>query len=251
MVTTLTRRSRETYRPETFPREYFIETLFDYSAGEHVSFLAPTQAGKTTLAFELLDDLARQEFVISKKTPAVILVMKPRDKVVLAWLEKLKDEHGWKRVKNWPPVVRNRSGYMLWPSHTFDPKKDNPRLETQCRKAILDVYRRGGILFADEIYGLTNELDLEDELNALWSRGAGMGSALWATSQRPYSVPQYMFSQPEHLFLAYTPEKRDRIRFSEIGGIEGRAVEEVVMRLPKFHWLYIRRTGPEWCIVGP
>lgn len=234
------------YSIETFSSEDFIGERFNYDRGQHVSFLAPTQAGKTTLAFRLLESIS------DNKRPAVVLVMKPRDPVVQKWLEHLK-QVGWKRVRSWPPITGTRApGYIFWPSHSFDPKKDNPELETKFRKVILDCYRKGNrVLFADEIYGLTKELDLEDELAAIWSRGAGMGCGLWAASQRPYSVPQYMYSQAEHVFLAYTPDRRDRQRFSEIGGIEGRAVEEQVARLPKFHWLYIRRTGPEWCIVGP
>lgn len=234
------------YSIETFTAEEFISERFDYTAGQHVSFLAPTQAGKTTLAFRLLESIA------NPKLPAVALVMKPKDPTVQKWLDHLK-QRGWKRVKVWPPVMGVRApGYIFWPVHKFDPKKDNPELEAKFRKVLLWGYGKGNvIIFVDEVYGLTNELDLKDELNAIWSRGAGMGCGQWATSQRPYSVPQWMYSQPEHIFLAYTPDKRDRQRFSEIGGIEGKAVEEQVLRLPQYHWLYIRRTGPEWCIIGP
>lgn len=240
-------RQSPAYSIETFTREEFVGERFDYQAGEHVSFLARTQAGKTTLAFELLEGIA------NPKLPAVVLVMKPRDKVVQQWLEHLKRDKGWKRVRSWPPVMGTRApGYIFWPTHSFDPDKDDPKLEEAFKKVILDCYKKGNrILFADEVYGLTNELDLRKQLQAIWSRGAGMGCGLWATSQRPYDVPQYMYSQAEHIFLAYAPDRRDRQRFGEIGGIDSKAVEEQVQRLPQYHWLYIRRTGPEWCIVGP
>jgi hypothetical protein len=119
------------------------------------------------------------------------------------------------------------------------------------RRALMGSYKRGNaVLFADEVYGLSKELRLDRELNAIWSRGRSMGCGLWASSQRPYAIPQWAYSSPEHIFLANDPDKRDRDRFREIGGVDPALVEEVTRTLPKFHWLYIRRTGPEMCIVG-
>jgi hypothetical protein len=233
-------------RPESFPRDEFIRERFDYSAGEHVTFLAPTQQGKTTLAFELLEANATTD------VPAVVLVQKPRDTVVRKWLEHLKSEQGWIRTQIWPPspLRKKTRGYILWPSHKHDPDTDNPRIKAIFRRAILDCYKRGNrILFADETYGLSEELDLDDELIAVWSRGGGMGCGLWAATQRPAYIPLWGYSMAEHLFLANDPDRRARIRYGEIGGINPKFVEQQVERLPKYHWLYIRRTGPRVCIV--
>jgi hypothetical protein len=222
---------------------------FDYTAGQHVTFLAPTQAGKTTLAFQLLERTA------SREVPAVVLVQKPKDKVVRKWLDHLKNERGWVKTESWPPnPLRKKSeGYILWPRYTFDPAKDIPKQENIFRRAILDCYKAGNrILFADETYGLTNRLDLDSELISVWSQGSGMGCGLWAASQRPSYIPLWAYSEAEHIFLSATHDKRARMRYGEIGGaINPRFVEEQVLKLPQYHWLYIRRTGPAVCVVQP
>lgn len=233
--------------PLSLPREAFIEEYWDYQAGEHVLFAAPTQAGKTTLAFQLLGETATPEL------PAIVLVMKPRDPTVRKWVDHYKAEDGWREVKTWPPIARGkRSGYVLWPRHSFDIKRDNPELKKQMQQAIKDSYKRGNnILFADEIFGLTNELDLDDDVEAVWSRGSGMGAGVWAATQRPAHIPLLAYSSARHVFLANDPDRRDRIRFGEIGGVDPRFIEEIVKGLPKYHWLYIGRDGPVACIIQP
>lgn len=227
----------------SFPREEFLEERWAYSPGEHVSFVAPTQTGKTTLAFQLFDHSASPEL------PAIILVMKPRDKTVKSLIE----ERHYKVVKDWPPPFakyRKESGWVVWPKHEFDPQKDTETLRRIFRKAILDSYRRGNrILFADEVYGLAKELKLQEELIAVWQRGASMGCGLWAATQKPAFVPTWMYNQAEHVFLGYDPDRRSRQRFAEIGGIDPDFVESNVFSLKEHEWLYIRRTGPVACII--
>jgi hypothetical protein len=232
--------------PVTFPREEFIAERFHYAAGEHVTFLAPTQAGKTTLAFELLEATANTE------VPAIVLVQKPKDPTITEWTNHLQTKN-WIKTKVWPPnpLRKKAPGYILWPDHTYKPEADNTKLREVFRRAILDSYKKGNrILFADETYYLSDRLDLDDELIQIWAQGAGMGCGLWAATQRPAYIPLWGYSQAEHLFLANDPDKRARIRYGEIGGINPKFVEWQTERLPKYHWLYIRRTGPECCIVG-
>jgi len=60
-----------------------------------------------------------------------------------------------------------------------------------------------------------------------------------------------MYSQAEHLFLAFTPDRRDQERFSEIGGVDPDLIIDVVKSLPRYHWLYIRRSDRTMAVVGP
>jgi hypothetical protein len=231
-------------RVETFTRDEFLSQRWRYSAGEHVSFLGPTQSGKTTLGFQLMAESA------TPKLPAEVLVMKPRDSVVASWTKSL----GFRRVKSWPPVpsltAPRPPGYTLWPKPTFDFHRDNATLAREFQKCLQESYRKGNrIIFADEVWGLTNELGLTTELVALWSRGASMGAGLWAATQRPSHVPLWMYSQAHHLFLSYEPDARARDRFAEIGGLDPHLVKATVMALKKYQWLYIRRDGPALCIV--
>jgi energy-coupling factor transporter ATP-binding protein EcfA2 len=232
-------------RAAEFPREEFIEEYWDYAPGEHVTFLGPTGSGKTTLAYELLGNTA------SKELPVVVLVMKPRDATVDKWTRQYK----WKVLRKWPPgpLTGKYAGYVLQPKHSYEPQETNAHLFTQFRRAILDTYndKRNWIVFIDETYGLSDELHMDEEMVTVWSRGRSMGTGIWAATQKPTHIPLWAYSQAEHLFLAHDPDARARKRFGEIGGIDGRYVEEQVQRLDKYQWLYIRRTGPEAAVILP
>lgn len=232
---------------EIVGRDEFLFERFDYSPGQHVTFLGPTQAGKTTLAFGLLRATATPD------VPAYVIVMKPRDRVVDDWGKAAK----FRVIRDYPPPPNltkfvKPPGYIVWPKHTFDenPDVDDRRLGAVFSRTLAGLYKKGNVIvFADEVYGLSKELGLDRRLNTMWSRGASMGCGLWASSQRPYSIPQLAYGSAEHLFLAKDPDKRSRDRYGEIGGVDPELVKELTANLEKYQWLYIRRTGPEICIV--
>lgn len=231
---------------KSFPRQYFLDHLWRYRDGEHVSFLAPTQCGKTHLANQLLAVTATQ------KRPAVTLVMKPRD----ITSKKFARASGYRRIRSWPPGPEMRfwrhppPGYVLWPKHQYDPDIDDPEHYRIFRGAVLDCYKRGGrIVFADEVYSLVHELGLKRELITVWTKGASMDCGLWSATQRPRDVPLHMYSQAGHLFLGNDPDKSSRDRFGEIGGVDPRLVSEAVAQLPRYWWLYIRREDRTMCVV--
>lgn len=230
-----------------FPRSEFLADRWHYRDGQHVTILGPNGWGKTQLAYQLLSETANPE------RQAVVLCMKPKDETVRDFSKAA----GYKVIRQWPPMPSpwqsdKPPGYVLWPRHRFDPDLDNPVLRSEFRKALLDSYRRGHkIVFADEVYGLSEELNLDAELVTLWSRARAMKTGLWAASQRPASIPLWAYSEAEHLFLAKTPDKRARDRYDEIGGVDPGIVKAVTLRLKKFEYLYISRSGPSMCIIGP
>jgi hypothetical protein len=237
------------------PRGNFLRRRFKYKAGEHLSLIAPSQDGKTTLAFQLLEQTARPSL------PATILVMKPRDAVPAAWTRHLE----YVETPSWPPPKKlpwkdKPAGYTLWPPHTFNVAADNDRLTAEFKKALEDRYAKGNnIVFADEVYGIVAELDgLTPALIALWSRGSGMGVGLWTATQRPagsqgHGVPGFMYSNATHLFFSKDPDAKSRQRYGEIGGVDPQLVAATVLKLRKYQFLYIHkgdeRGGPYMCIV--
>lgn len=233
---------------EIVDRAEFLAEMWPagYKRGHHVTLIAPTQNGKTYLAFQLLQHVPQMEH------PPVVLVMKPRDREVSKWIKTLE----YRRVYVWPPLRSiwrgTPPGFALWPRHTFDPDRDDEVMRREFRKAILGRYKQGNsIVMADETYGLVEELKLGREITAVHSRGSGMGLGVWCMTQKPTHIGTWAYSQAEHLFLGHDPDKRARDRFAEIGGVDADVVKHYVARLQKYHWLYIRRTGRRMCIVGP
>lgn len=229
-----------------FDRTEFITRRFDYRAGEHVAFIAPTQSGKTTLGFQLLDQVA------SPQMQAVVLVEKPRDRTV----DKFRKQIPLRLTRSWPPTVSRwvggrPRGYVLWPRTTFDPNRDYSAKYTQFRRAILESYKtkRSRIVFADEFYKLSELYGLSRECIEILASGSSMGCGGWFATQKPSHVPTWLYGNADHLFLAYDPDERNRKRFGEIGGVNPQTVSDAVYNLGQYQWLYIRRRGRVMCII--
>lgn len=233
------------------PRTTFLTDprYWKYRTGDHVSFIGPTGAGKTQLALALL---ARS---VTDERKGYVTVMKPRDKTVGQFMVR----HKWKRILNYPPppnaakvLGETPPGYVVWPTHSQNPEADEARHEAIFRKMHRDLYVKGdAIIFDDEAVSLVREMDLKPDLVRIWTKGRSVGCGLWAATQRPSLVPLEMYDQAAHLFLAYDPDERNQKRFAEIGGVNPDLIQEVVAHLPKYHWLYIRRSDRTMCVVGP
>lgn len=230
-------------RLTVYDRQTFLSDVWDYSPGEHVTFIAPTGWGKTTLQFQLLGVTATQ------KLPSVTLGIKPRDRTLSTAAKTL--DH--RIVRRWPPPSypwqSRPAGWILWPKHSFDPDRDDAMLYMECRRAILDCYKTGDrIVHADELAGLS-DLGLDREMRAIWGRGRSMHCAMWGGSQRPVDIPVLAYGSASHLFLGNDPDERSRKRYDEIGGVAPRLIREATAALPRYWWLYVRRDGPALCVI--
>lgn len=222
----------------------FMDEVWSYRPGEHVTILGPTGNGKTHIAQELLDRSA------SPENPALSMILKPRDATVKAWAK----ASGYRTVTSYPPAATiwrpsKPPGYVLWPKYAFNPAIDKINHERIFRQALLHAYRKGRhIVFADETVGLQS-LGLTDELEALWMQGRSMKTGLWAASQAPVNISTYAYGQAQHLFLGYINDKKKQARLAEISGVDEYLVRDAVSRLAKYEWLYIRQEDRKLCIV--
>lgn len=238
---------------EEYERPEFFTERWHFQAGQHITILGPTGTGKTTLVSTLL------EYSTGPKLPVINFALKPRDKVMSAECKR----QGWKIVRDWPPLVLGHpNGWTLWPKHSADPDADDARMAPIVRKALMWAYgnaakqgRDGLIINADEmeeIQRLLAVIHRAGMLRGLYRRIRSNGGTVLAGCQAPKFLVTDAYSQAEHLLLANDPEKRNRDRFGEIGGMyDSKIIERAVLQLPPFHWLYLRRTGRVMGIVGP
>ena len=255
-------------RVARIPREVFLNEYFDYQPGEHVSFIEPTQGGKTHLAYQMLD-------VAMTRWPqlrTVSLMPKARDPATHSWAQRLNLEiiDGWPPRKKW--LADKPRGHVLWPKHLkgAGPEVNRAHLAVIFRSCLADQFRQGNaITLCDDVYNLAVLLGLNMDLEEHWTAGSGGGCGLWSTNQKPSgtvgggAVSSFVYNSPTHLMLGHDPDARNIKRFGEIGGVDPRLVAETVAGLHKVRVqtaggvrnisekLYVSKAGPYLAIIGP
>lgn len=255
-------RSREDRRHsatlDVVPRAEFVRQFGDeYDPGQHVTMLGPTQRGKTTLCFQLLDE------VITPEHRALLLASKPpgRDKK----MEKAHKELRLRRIHEyppmWSPLDRNKRGYVLAPTQSMtDFKADNEHVRNEFRKGIIANYssKKPVITVADEGYHLQNKYRLKEEIEQPLISGAPI-NACWILLQRGRFSTYLAYDAADHVFIGQDPDASNQKRYGEIGGIDPFTVAMIVSQLKTkrekggrniSEFLYINRAGPEMCIVS-
>lgn len=244
-----------------FSREEFFAERWDYKPGQHVTFLAPTGYGKTTLTTAAL------QHTVSPNLPVLSVGLKAHDTT----LTRQNTALGLKRLRDWPPLIMGSgNGWCVWPRLTGDPELDDYRLGEMLYRVLIWLYRnahkgkrQGIILNADEmeeIQRLLGEYFRRRKeggsalafLRGIFRRWRSSGGGIFTGCQAPKWLITDAYSMAGHLFLGNDPTKSNRERFGEIGGIaDHRMIEAAVLQLPDFHYLYLRRAGRVMCVVGP
>jgi hypothetical protein len=236
-----------------FSRTEFVSARFDYKPGQHVTFGGPTQRGKTTLAFELLDHVATPDL------PAYVAVSKPLDPVTT----KRGRELGFRLVRDWPaPMKVNEMwdgkprGYLVWPKFG-DMDTDVQRCAQVTYNLIHDRYAAGvknkrGILVMDDTMVKSKIMGLDREMTMILAMSGAMGIGQWTFVQKPTDSGQaaiWSYGASEHLFLLKDPDRRNQQRYDEIGGVDPRFVRDATNQLKPFQFLYLKRTEGFICVV--
>lgn len=231
-----------------FGRQEFLDEVWDYQRGEHTTIIGRTGSGKSTLGYQLLGASASPEL------PGVTIVSKPKDKT--SDLARRRMRH--RLVRGWPPLwslwrPNDPPGWMVWPRHTLDPDIDDPRHFRAFRSTIRGAYKEGDrILYVPDLYGMLRfHGELTRDFEQAWVNGRAMGLGFWTDTQKPSHIPLLAYNQATHLFLARDADKRNRARFSEIGGMDGQVIAKANLELAEHAFLYIRATDQTMCVIDP
>lgn len=237
------------------PRPEFCQRRFDYKAGQHVVFAGPTQrAGKTTLAFQLL------EYTATPEMPAYVAVSKPSDKVSATEGARL----GYRRVDTYPFPPRFKElvkegkpcGYLIWPKMS-KPDTAMQNASGVISKLIDGVYANGAkgkkcILVLDDTVTKSKVLGLDRQMVMVITMSGAMGVGGWFFVQKPSDAGKaalWSYPNAEHVFISKDPVKRNRAYYRDIGGFDGDVVSTVTMSLKPYQFLYLERSHGYMCIV--
>lgn len=242
------------WEPVVIGREDFASRYFHYEAGEHVVFGGPTQrAGKTTLAFKLL------EYHATPDLPAYVAVSKPRDPVTETEGNRL----GFRRVERWPVEKKVRElwggpppGYLVWPPFG-DIDNDLDRCYGVLSSLFRDRYAKGvkgekGIIVADDTVVKSKLLNLDRYMTTHIAMAGAMDVGGWYFVQKPTGAGNaalWSYGNASHLFLSKDEEKRNRTRYDEIGGWPQGEVSDATLKLQPFQFLYLGRKDGSVAIV--
>lgn len=236
-------------RIERIPMSRFIAEYWWPDAGEHTALIGPNGSGKTTIGMQLLAKACERH----PQTTGIALAMKPHkgpkshgkkatgDKTVADLTRKL----GGRITRTWPhpqlwPWQKRPLFWTYWPKHTMNPKVDNAIHQQAFETVILDSYARGDRwLFADEIFGLTAELKLGDELITSWTRGRSMDMGVFGATQRPAHVPLWFYSESRHFFLWRMTDGGAYERLREIGSFDPHLIRAALDTLGRHDCLYL------------
>jgi hypothetical protein len=242
------------WTPVVIGREEFARSYFWYKAGEHVVFAGPTQmAGKTTLAFKLL------EYTATPDCPAYVAVSKPRDPVT----ERESKRLGYRFVKTWPVEAKVQeawqgkpSGYVIWPDFG-DIDADVDKAASVTASLLRDRYKMGikgkkGILVCDDTVVKSKLLGLDKYMTTHLAMAGAMNVGGWYFVQKPTDSGRaavWAYGNSEHVFISRDGDRRNRIRYDEIGGFDPHQVEQISLKLKPYQFLYLKRSGANICIV--
>ena len=238
-----------------FPREEFAQERWTYKPGQHVVFAGPTQrAGKTTLAFKLL------EYTATPDLPVYVSVSKPTDKVTTEEGARL----DYRRVADYPFTPKFKellregkpSGYLVWPDMT-DPATAMSNASGVTSRLIDGVYSDGAkkkkcILFLQDTVTKSKVLGLDTKMVMILTMSGAMGVGGWFEVQKPSDAGKaaiWSYPNCEHMLISKDPVKRNREYYNDVGGFYGKIVGDASMSHKPYQFLYLERSHGYMCIV--
>lgn len=212
-----------------------FKSQFRWKQGEHLTAVAPTGAGKTTLFSELMPFRGYN----------IMFGTKPADKSYDRILR-----NGYKRIESINEIRSYHDNYLLWPRQA---KTIRDTMLNQ-RKVFLEamdsiVEQQSWTVWIDESKYIAEMLKLKTELTYCLEQLRSINATVICGAQRPAFLPMSALSSATHIFTWKTQLDADKKRLSDIGGINVREVMQAMESLDSHEFLYIKTRGVNAKIV--
>lgn len=88
--------------------------------------------------------------------------------------------------------------------------------------------------YFDELPNHATATKWSDHLQQIYQTGRSFGVGSLALSQRPVNIPNFVLSESQHIFVAYTQLKSDREKLEGATGVNW----DILRDVPKYHFGY-------------
>jgi hypothetical protein len=206
-----------------------FKRTFRWNQGEHVTAIAPTGAGKTTLFSELMP--YRGYNIMFGTKPAD----KSYDRII---------RMGYKRIESMSEIRSYHKNYLLWPKYEPTIKATKVKQRTAFLEAMdTIVNERAWTVWVDESKYISEMLQLKGELTFCLEQLRSINATVICGAQRPSFLPMSALSSATHIFCWKTTLDADKKRLADIGGINLREVMDTLETLDDYEFLYIKTRG--------
>lgn len=202
---------------------------FRWHQGEHVTAVAPTGAGKTTLFSELMP----------YRKYNIMFGTKPADDTYNRILR-----NGYKRIESMAEIRSFHNNYILWPSQ----RKTIEETMINQRRVFLEamdtiVAEKAWTVWVDESKYISEMLKLKTQLTYCLEQLRSIKATVICGAQRPAFLPMSALSSATHIFMWKSTLDADKKRLADIGGINVREVSNELETLDEHEFLYIKTRG--------
>lgn len=202
---------------------------FRWKQGEHLTLIAPSGAGKTTVEAAL----------IPYRGYSVFFGTKPADPLYNKIIKS-----GFVRVESMRDVRSYDKKIMLWPRYTGSIDETMAKQREAFKEALDIIVKQGAwAVWLDESKYLAEQLGLSKSIKFCVNQLRSNKSSVICGAQRPAWVPPDVLSNASHIFIWKTTKHSDLKALSDIGGIDSSMVMEAIKRLGNHEFLYIFTRG--------
>jgi hypothetical protein len=204
-----------------------------WEQGDHLTCIAPTKWGKTTMMVELLE-LRRciVAFGVKKRDDTMTRMMR---ELGMTRQKRMLNHDLANRIALWPDLKGVGKGFQKDQREIFE-------------HAINTIFVIGGTcLYADEVVYLCEQLGLETDLKMILNQARSSFITMVACTQRPAFIPLAFYDQATHLLIGKDNDERNIARLAGLTGEAKNRVRMEIPRLQKHEFLYINRDNDFRC----